>query len=229
MDLCGHGTVAAVYALQTRGLIEKTGKFTIETKAGILPIQIEKDLNNGPYITMKQANPQFQEFYGSREELAACIGLRVHELEENLPIVYGSTGNWTLLVPVKKLESFKRMKPNNKLFPSILKEMPRALLHPFCLETYDLNAHMHARHFSSPYAGTIEDPVTGTASGVMGAYYVTFIEDEFKDRREFLVEQGYEIGKDGRVRVIVRKKSDDTLEVEISGSAVYADEFEVVL
>ncbi|PGZ94924.1 isomerase [Bacillus pseudomycoides] len=229
MDLCGHGTVAAVYALQTRGLIEKKGKFTIETKAGILPIQVEKDLNNGPYITMKQANPQFQEFHGSREELAASIGLHENNLEENLPIVYGSTGNWTLLVPVKKLESFKRMKSNNKLFPTILKEMPRASIHPFCLETYDSNAHMHARHFSSPYAGTIEDPVTGTASGVMGAYYVTFIEDEFKDRREFLIEQGHEIGKDGRVRVKVRKESDDTLEVDISGSAVYVDEFEVVL
>ena len=229
MDLCGHGTVAAVYALQTRGLIEKTGKFTIETKAGVLPIQVEMDLNSRPYITMKQANPQFQKFPGSREELAASIGLHENDLEDKLPIVYGSTGNWTLLVPVKKLASFKKMKPNNKLFPSILKEMPRASIHPFCLEAYDSNAHMHARHFSSPYAGTIEDPVTGTASGVMGAYYVTFIEDEFKDRREFLVEQGHEIGKDGRVRVIVRKESDDTLEVEISGSAVYVDEFEVVL
>ncbi|MFD0770220.1 PhzF family phenazine biosynthesis protein [Bacillus sp. CGMCC 1.60114] len=229
MDLCGHGTVAAVYALQTRGLIEKTGKFTIETKAGVLPIQIGMDLKNRPYITMKQANPQFQKFHGSREELAASIGLHENELEENLPIVYGSTGNWTLLVPVKKLASFKKMKPNNKLFPSILKEIPRASIHPFCLETYDSNAHMHARHFSSAYAGTIEDPVTGTASGVMGAYYVTFIDDEFKDRREFLVEQGHEIGKDGRVRVVVRKEHNDTFGVEISGSAVYVDGFEITL
>ncbi|CAG9613826.1 putative isomerase YddE [Bacillus rhizoplanae] len=229
MDLCGHGTVAAIYALQTRGLIEKTGNLTIETKAGILPIQAETDLHSGSYITMKQANPQFQEFYGSRKELAACIGLHENDLEENLPIVYGSTGNWTLLVPVKKLESFRKMKPNNKLFPSILKEMPRASIHSFCLETYDSNAHIHARHFSSPYAGTIEDPVTGATSGVMGAYYTTFIEGEFKDTREFLVEQGHEIGKDGRVRAKVRKESNDTLEAEISGSAVYVDEFEVVL
>ena len=229
MDLCGHGTVAAIYALQTKGLIKKTGKFTIETKAGILPIQVELDSNCRPYITMKQADPQFQKFDGSREELAASIGLHENDLEENLSIVYGSTGNWTLLVPVKKLASFKKMNPNNKLFPSILKEMPRASIHPFCLETYDSNAHMHARHFSSAYAGTIEDPVTGTASGVMGAYYVTFIDEEKKKKKELLVEQGYEMGKDGRVRVMVRKEQNDILEVKISGSAVYVGEFEVTL
>ncbi|WP_242224634.1 PhzF family phenazine biosynthesis protein [Bacillus cereus group sp. BfR-BA-01380] len=229
MDLCGHGTVAAIYALQTRGLIKETGNFTIETKAGVLLIQVELDSDRRPYITMKQANPQFQKFDGSREELAASIGLHENDLEENLPIVYGSTGNWTLLVPVKNLASFKKMKPNNKIFPSILKERPRASIHPFCFETYDSNAHMHARHFSSAYAGTIEDPVTGTASGVMGAYYVTFIDEEFKEKKELLVEQGHEIGKDGRVKVVVRKEWNDSLEVEISGSAVYVDGFEVTL
>lgn len=229
MDLCGHGTVAAIYALQTRGFIKEAGNFTIETKAGVLPIQVELDSSSRPYITMKQANPQFQKFHSSREELAASIGLHENDLEENLPIVYGSTGNWTLLVPVKKLASFKEMKPNNKLFPSILKEMPRASIHPFCFETYDSNAHMHARHFSSAYAGTIEDPVTGTASGVMGAYYVTFIDKECKEEKEFLIEQGHEMGKDGRVRVMVRKEWNGILEVEISGSAVYVDGFEVTL
>ncbi|MCM3737572.1 PhzF family phenazine biosynthesis protein [Bacillus cytotoxicus] len=229
MDLCGHGTVAAIYALQTRGLIEGTGNFTIETKAGVLPIQVELDSNSRPYITMKQANAQFQKFDGSREELATSIGLHDNDLDENLPIVYGSTGNWTLLVPVKKLASFKKMKPNNKLFPSILTEMPRASIHPFCFKTYDSTAHMHARHFSSAYAGTIEDAVTGTASGVMGAYYVTFIDEGFKEKIELLVEQGHEIGKDGRVRVMVRKEQNDALQVKISGSAVYVNEFEVIL
>lgn len=48
--------------------------------------------------------------------------------------------------------------------------MPKASVHPFCMKTYDRDADMHARHFSSPYSGTIEDAVTGTASGVMGAF-----------------------------------------------------------
>ena len=39
---------------------------------------------------------------------------------------------------------------------------------------------MHGRHFSSAYAGTIEDPVTGTASGVMGAYYAGVFRKDFE-------------------------------------------------
>ena len=40
MDLCGHGTVATIFALRERGLLEEKNNLTIETKAGILPIQI---------------------------------------------------------------------------------------------------------------------------------------------------------------------------------------------
>ena len=56
-------------------------------------------------------------------------------------------------------------------------------------------------YFSSPYSGTVEDPVTGTASGVMGAYYAEFVDHEPQDTYRFVVEQGQEIERDGRVIV----------------------------
>lgn len=85
---------------------------------------------------------------------------------------------------------------------------------------------MHARHFSSPYSGTVEDPVTGTASGVMGAFYATYINKDFDKPLTLNIEQGQEIGKDGRVIVRVRKSLAD-YEVEILGTAVYVKEFEI--
>ncbi len=100
--------------------------------------------------------------------------------------------------------SFRTMKPNNKHFPEVLKEMPKASVHPFCLETFDVNAHMHARHFSSPYSGTIEDPVTGTASGLMGAYYAKYMNNEADSPLNLLIEQGHEMGRDGRIYVTVK-------------------------
>jgi len=154
--------------------------------------------------------------------------LSKEEIVEKLPILYGSTGTWTLLIPIAKLDSFKKMKPNNKLFPEILKEMPKASIHPFCMETYDYNADMHARHFSSPYSGTIEDAVTGTASGVMGAYYAKYIKTTIEKPLHLTVEQGQEIGKDGWVMVQV-SKTQDNYDIEITGNAVYVKEFEVTL
>ncbi|EOO20610.1 MULTISPECIES: PhzF family phenazine biosynthesis protein [Bacillus cereus group] len=228
MDLCGHGTVGTIYALRERGLLEEKTNLTIETKAGILPIQIGANENGETFIKMRQAAPQFKDFTGSKEELAHSIGLEVTDLDASVPIVYGSTGNWTVIVPIKNLDACERMKPKNEAFPSVLKEIPKASIHPVCLETYDEQVQMHGRHFSSPYAGTIEDPVTGTASGVMGAYYATYLEKDFDHELELIVEQGQEINKDGRVTVYVTKDvENEKLQIDIAGTAVYVKEFEI--
>ncbi|WP_307438046.1 PhzF family phenazine biosynthesis protein [Paenibacillus sp. V4I3] len=226
MNLCGHATMATIYAMKTKGLLGDQTELTIETKAGVLSIRLESQLNKGIYITMQQAPPQFQEFNGSLKDLASVMGIQEEDLETNLPTVYGSTGIWTLLVPIKNLSAFRAMKPNNKHFPEVLKEMPKASVHPFCLETYDVNANMHARHFSSPFSGTIEDPVTGTASGVMGAYYAKYINKEAGSPLNLLIEQGHEMGRDGRIHVTVTPNNDQ-YGIEIKGTAVHVKDFEV--
>ncbi|CAM3431258.1 PhzF family phenazine biosynthesis isomerase [Marinicrinis lubricantis] len=226
MNLCGHATMASIYGMYDKGMLDGRSALTIETKAGILPIHISRGADEEILMTMKQAAPQFVPFEGSSADLALSMGLASEDLDDNLPIVYGSTGTWTLLVPIRKLEVFQRMKPNQSQFPMLLKEMPRASVHPFCLETYDPKAHMHARHFSSPYSGTVEDPVTGTASGVMGAYYSKYIRQATDAELNLIVEQGMEIGRDGRVHVKVIQVEEQA-EVYMTGTAVYVDQFEV--
>ncbi|MET4560442.1 PhzF family phenazine biosynthesis protein [Lysinibacillus parviboronicapiens] len=225
VNLCGHATMATIYALKTNGLLENKSMFTIETKAGILPIHLQERAGD-VFITMQHAAPQFESFNGSRVELAKAIGLAEHELNLDLPIIYGSTGLWTLLIPVRSLAAIKKMVPQSATFPSILKEMPKASLHPFCLETFDETADMHARHFSSPFSGTVEDVVTGTASGVMGAYYAKYIDNNMSLPKTLLVEQGQELGRDGRVRVHVKQK-ENNLDISITGTAVYVKKLTV--
>lgn len=221
IDLCGHATMATIYALTTNGLLGDKTNFTIETRAGVLPVKLQH--NDGINITMRQATPVFQEFNGSLRQLAHAIGIEEGDIETELPTMYGSTGTWTLLIPIRGLEPFQIMRPNNELFPDILKEIPSASIHPFCLESIDPNADMHARHFSSPFSGTIEDPVTGTASGVMGAYYAKYINRNSSLSFNLLIEQGQEIERDGRIEVSVTNGDI----IEITGNAVYVDKFEV--
>lgn len=226
MNLCGHATMATVYALKTKGLLGEKTDLTIETKAGILPITIDDDAKKDIKITMNQAPPQFKSFKGSKEALAKSIGLETKDIDDKLPIAYGSTGTWTLLIPIKGVHVFKKMKPNNEFFPDILKEMPKSSVHPFCTETYHADADMHARHFSSPYSGTMEDAVTGTASGVMGAYYAEYINGGFKEPLRLVVEQGHEIGRDGRVEVQVDRYG-KSYTIRINGNAVYVNDFDI--
>ncbi|MBC2099607.1 PhzF family phenazine biosynthesis isomerase [Listeria booriae] len=223
MNLCGHGTMAAIGALIDRELLSKDAEIRVETKAGILTVNIAQDVASRAMITMQQAAPVFEAFSGNSAALAEVIGLTEQDIDKAMPIVYGSTGIWTVIVPVKTLAAFQKMKPNNAGFPEILTEKPRASIHPFCLETVDSAADMHGRHFSSPFSGTIEDPVTGTASGVMGAYFATYIK---QGEADLMVEQGLEIGRDGRVIVHIRKQASE-MKVAITGTAIFVKELEV--
>lgn len=150
------------------------------------------------------------------------------EFANDLPIVYGSTGTWTLLLTITSLATFSKMKATNSLFPDIFQEMPNVSIHLFCFETYDTNADMHARHFSSPFSGIVEDPVTGTASGVMGAYFANYISENVEKELHLIIEQGQEVTRDGRVAVTV-SGTQNHLDITITGTAVYVQEFDVIL
>jgi PhzF family phenazine biosynthesis protein len=160
------------------------------------------------------------------DRLAASIGIIREDIDSSLPIVYGSTGIWTLILPIRSVATFLRMKPNNKVFQEILTQIPVASVHPICMETYDKTCRMHGRHFSATRSGTVEDPVTGTASGVMGAYYIEYVKPS--NKADIIIEQGYEIGKNGLVRVFA-KRVGTQIEVSIAGKAVYVRDMAIEL
>ena len=224
MNLCGHATVASVYGMYERDLLSGKRNITVETKAGILPLSIE-ETDAGVMIHMTQAAPSFVEYEGDRGELAAVLGIGQEEIDDTLPLVYGSTGTWTLLVPVRGLPVFERMEPRNEMFPAVLGQMPRSSVHPFCFEAFGKGCQVHSRHFSSPYSGTTEDPVTGTASGVIGCYYVTYVEPD-SESCVLKMEQGHEMGRDGEVLVRVEKRVEE-MSVAIAGTAVFVKETNV--
>ena len=226
VDLCGHATVGSVVALHQHGLLPGAGfprRLTMETGAGLLPITVDVG-EAGPIVVMAQAPARFESFSGSRAALAHVLGIGEEDFHPGLRVLYGSTGLWTLVVPVRSLDAIRRMKPLTEEFPSVLVEMPGASIHSFCLETTDPSAHLHARHFSSPRSGTVEDPVTGTASGVLGAYYVEFIRAETK--LPLLVEQGQEVGRDGRVWVWAEKR-DGEYHVRVGGTGCFVREMSI--
>ncbi len=216
MNLCGHGTIASLFALyDQRG---NSNIRTIETKAGILSVSLIEDDHKEIKIRMEQSSPKFMEFEGDKTALAQSIGISNTDINEELPIMYGNTGTWTLLVPVNGLEVFSRMEPENWKFPEVLSEIPKCSVHPFCLEAYDEDCMVHARHFSSPFSGTVEDTVTGTASGVIGAYYTKYISNA--SSISFIVEQGNEVKSEGKVYVEVQDENGEC-KVCISGYCAY--------
>lgn len=224
VDLCGHATIAAAPALHAAKFLDGSEEigFSLETRAGILPIKIETASEREPLVVMSQAPSRFQIFNGHRSLLMRALEISEEDIHPTLPIMYGSTGRWTLIVPMRSLSAVQRIRPHTAEFSKALIDMPDASIHPLCLEAIGSGVHMHARHFSAPSSGTIEDPVTGTASGVLGAYYQEFIARQHEPQ-PIIVEQGYEVGREGRV-VVWAEKLADGYAVRIGGSAVLAGE-----
>lgn len=215
MPLCGHGTVAAVSALAARDGLRGNRRLVAETQAGALPVDW---LGETREVVMKQNDAQFLPFFGNTGALLRTVGLTEADLDARYPAVYGSTGSWTLILPLKDLQACARCTPHNALFPSVLTEFPAASVHPVVLDVTRPGRSMHGRHFSGACAGTVEDPVTGTTSGVMGAYYLRYIEPSLM-HADLLIEQGQEIGRDGVVRVWASREQ-DAISISIGGRAV---------
>lgn len=226
VDLCGHATIAAATALHRAGLLKTRGDhvFSLATRVGVLPINIDTASQKELLVVMTQAPAQFRSFNGDRGLLLQALGIAAEDLHPTLPIIYGSTGRWTLVVPVRSLDAIRRMRPQTESFPKALTDMPDASIHPFCLQAIGAGVHLHARHFSAPSSGTSEDPVTGTASGVLGAYYHEFIAQQRNMPQPLVIEQGFEVGREGRVHVWTERRAHDYA-VRIGGSAVMAGEF----
>lgn len=215
VDLCGHATVATTVAMAKRLGFTQTKKLKVETRAGLINIIYDAAKNE---VIMEQANAKFDPFTGSVTDLFATMELTEADYDPKYPIMYGYTGLWTVVIPVKNIDCCKRMVPHNDEFQNVLALHPFASIHCFCEETIHEECELHARHFSASGMGNTEDPVTGTASGVMGAYYIKFMHPEL-DSTEFLIEQGQDMGRDGFCRTFAVKDANGEIAVKIAGTA----------
>ena len=221
--LCGHATIATITGWIQARKIEHNVTLKVETLVGVIEVCYKHSTKE---VMMKQANAKFLQFEGNTEALLAAIGLPLDAYMTEYPICYGWTGSWTLILPINNLEYFNAMKPDNKFFPQVLQQNEKSSIHPITVECYDKKHTLHGRHFSSPFSGTIEDSVTGTASAVMGAYYLKYMQKT--DAVDILIEQGNEIQMEGTVHVEAQKAGND-IEVKIFGKAVYNETFYVII
>ena len=91
VDLCGHATIAAFHLLIEAGQIDfgtlENKVVTQETKAGILPVECNK---NG-LIIITQKKPEFYKIENNRDLVSRLLNIKIRDLME-YPIQSVSTG-----------------------------------------------------------------------------------------------------------------------------------------
>jgi PhzF family phenazine biosynthesis protein len=212
VDLCGHATIGAYYAMVSNDLIDP-GIYYQETKAGILKVQVKEDFS----IMMDQTIPSFYEII-SKEEIAASLNIKTTDIPNDLPIQVVSTGLKDIMVPVKSIDVLHGINPNFDKIEEISKKYGATGYHVFTLETlYHSNA--HCRNFA-PLYGIPEESATGTASGALACYLFKYGKINEEQAANIVFEQGYSMKKPSEIFAALKVDGKEIIEVKVGGSAM---------
>jgi trans-2,3-dihydro-3-hydroxyanthranilate isomerase len=146
-------------------------------------------IEGGFYGLLDQGRPEFLGRVERREAFAAAVGLRLSELQQELPLEVVSTGLRYLIIPVTA-GALGRARIRNDIT-----QLLQGVNAQFAV-LYD-EALIEARHWNND--GVVEDVATGSAAGTIGAY-------RLKHRRTrggegFVLKQGQYAGRPSALRV----------------------------
>jgi trans-2,3-dihydro-3-hydroxyanthranilate isomerase len=227
IPLAGHPTIATVFALIETGRLKLTRPLTtisLELRVGPIRIEIESSEGHVQRIIMSQKKPQFLRTYAP-EEVMPVFGLTAADVLPGAPLQTVSTGTPQLMIPVRDLEVLRRSSLNTARYVSLRARGDFFSTHLFCLQGATEQGSTFARHFVTP-PDLLEDPFTGSATGVMGAYLWHY---SLIEQPSFCAEQGHWMQRPGIATVDVIGPRDAIETVKVGGSAVTIMRGELVL
>lgn len=219
VDLCGHATIATFHTLAEQGRIHPD-KYTQETKAGVLQVEVKKDHT----IMMNQNAPQFLDVV-NKEEIADSLNINLNEMVEGLPTQVVSTGLRDIIVPIKNLETLNAIKPNFDKVAAVSQKYNTIGYHLFVLETLG-EAQAHTRNLA-PLYGIPEESATGTSNGALASYLFEYGEINRKEATHLIIEQGYSMNKPSEIIVELETKEKSINGVKVGGKAISFREVDV--
>lgn len=160
VDLCGHATIAAFTVLIHEKIV-KSGMYTIETLAGILPVEVKSD--GSVYLT--QLCPSFYE-YVDKKLIAKSLGISSENILHDPQVV--STGLKDIMIQLDTSRTLSELKPNFQLITQVSELHESTGYHVF---TLDSDKTARCRNFAPLYA-IDEESATGTASGAVSGYII---------------------------------------------------------
>ncbi len=223
VDLCGHATIATFFTMALENFFpnNKNISVTQETKAGILPVNIEFSDDGTVYrVMMTQAKPILKDIHLDIFEIANSLKISPDVIDSSLPEQVVSSGLFTLPICIKSFKTLKSIKPDFEKIKNICKKLEVGSFHLFTFDTIEPRSIYHARNFP-PIYGINEDPVTGTANGAVCIY---LLKNRIIQEDNLICEQGDIIGRPGRVFVEIEN---DT--VRVGGRAKIVKELVISL
>ena len=213
----GHPTIAAFQALLKEGMVEAVRDVTmvtLETNVSLLDIEIVKNESTGLHeIQITHRKPEFLNTYDPKDYLEA-LGLSLADFHSPNPIQTVSTGTPHLILPLSTMRALDRIKPNWDRLKDLQSGSDYVSMSVFTRETRTPTSDAQVRHFA-PALGVYEDPVSGSAAGSLGSYIIRYgFMEPTVPVTSIVIEQGYHVGRPGRIFVEVRGNQES---IEVKG------------
>jgi len=200
MPFAGHPTLGSAQVCRALGL--GGDRLTLETAAGVIPVQA-----SGDRWTFQANAPTWREVQEPRLMVAAMLGLDEHDVAER-PL-WVSVGSEQLIVPLSSEAAVRRVRVRADLLEQFKSTLGTSQAYVFAAA----RAGLLARFFFRKGAAVLEDPATGSATANLGGWCLAM------DRTlpcEFEIAQGEYTGRPSSLRLRV----DGQRRVFVSGEVI---------
>ncbi|HXI68249.1 MAG TPA: PhzF family phenazine biosynthesis isomerase [Steroidobacteraceae bacterium] len=215
----GHATIAAQYVLSRRHDAPRWQRQ--KSKAGIVDIEV-RGSNEERRIAIRRSPPPIGRELNDRERLAVldALALASESLDTRIPPrIVGAAGT-RLLIGVRGPEPLKQLKPDLARLTTLSAQIGAGGYFVFTLVS-NASDHLTEARMFCPALGIAEDPVSGNAHGLLGAYLAWLgLLARNGERARFSGVQGSSLHRPGRVEVELEFAGGELSGVWISGQAV---------
>ncbi|MGB6605739.1 MAG: PhzF family phenazine biosynthesis isomerase [Steroidobacteraceae bacterium] len=222
----GHATVAAQYVLSRRH--DAPRRQRQKSKAGIVDVLVQ-GTDEDRSVAIRRSAPPLGRELNDRERLAVldALALASESLDARVPPRIAGASSARLLIGVRTAEPLKHLKPDFGRLTTLSAQLGAAGYFVFALGSRSDDHLVESRMFC-PALGIPEDPVSGNAHGLLGAYLAhQGLLAPHEERVRFSGVQGQHLHRPGRVEVEL-EFADGRLEaVWIRGQAVSIFETEL--
>jgi PhzF family phenazine biosynthesis protein len=222
----GHATVATHFVLSREGApalhaLGAGGRLRQRQKSGFVNVEV-RGSGDARRIAVRQPAPPLGRQLNDRERLAVldALALSTGDIDTRCPLrIVGGAGT-RLIIGVRSTEQLKQLKPDYSRLTTLSAQLGAAGFFVFTLSHGFTGCLTESRMFC-PALGIPEDPVSGNAHGLLGAYLAEqgLLPHEGATAK-FTGAQGHHVHRAGRVDVELEFSEGKLDGVWIVGQAV---------
>ncbi len=199
----GHATVATHFVLSRDDAARAhQGRLRQRQKSGIVDIEVRGE-GSTRHIAVRQPAPPLGRQLNDRERLAVldALALSTGDIDTRCPLrIVGGAGT-RLMIGVRSTEQLKQLKPDYSRLTTLSAQLGAAGFFVFTLSHAMPDCLTESRMFC-PALGIPEDPVSGNAHGLLGAYLAEQgLLPHSGPTAQFTGAQGHHVHRAGRVNV----------------------------